>query len=83
VKDRDKNSRITGVILITISNFLTGSSETELLRPQRVRMLTRLSIAKCEAIIVSMPLCDEWGPTAILAAPKVAIRGADEDLTVA
>jgi hypothetical protein len=46
-------------------------------------MLTQLSIVKCEAIIASMPLCDEWGPTAILAAPDVGIRGADEDLTVA
>jgi hypothetical protein len=47
--------------ILTISKFLTGSSQTELLRPQRVCMLIGLSTAKREAIIASMPLCDEWG----------------------
>jgi hypothetical protein len=46
-------------------------------------MLIRLSTEECEAIIASMPLCDEWGSIAVPAAPEVAIGGADEDLTMA
>jgi hypothetical protein len=30
-----------------------------------------------------MPRCDEWGPTAVLAALEVVTGGADEDLSVA
>jgi hypothetical protein len=51
--------------------------------PQNVRMLIRLSTTEREAILASMPRCDEWGPAVVPAAPEVAIGGADEDLTVA
>jgi hypothetical protein len=47
--------------ILTISNFLTGSIQTKLLRPKRVRTLIRLSAIEREAIVASMPLCDEWG----------------------
>jgi hypothetical protein len=46
-------------------------------------MVIQLSTAEREAILVSMPRCDEWGPAAILAAPEVITGGADEDLFVA
>jgi hypothetical protein len=45
--------------IMMISKFLTGSSQTELLRPQWVRTLIRLSTAEHEAILASMPLCDK------------------------
>jgi hypothetical protein len=35
------------------------------------------------AIIVSMPLCDEWGHPTTPMAPGVVIGGADKDLTMA
>jgi hypothetical protein len=44
-------------------------------------VLIRLSAAEREAIVTSMPLCDEWGPPAAPAAPEVAAGGADGDLT--
>jgi hypothetical protein len=66
-----------------ISNFLTGGNQIELLRPQNVCMLNQLSTMECEANLASMPCCDEWGPTAVPAAPEVTAKGADEDLAVA
>jgi hypothetical protein len=46
-------------------------------------MLIRLSAAEHEAIIASMPLCDEWCLATAPVAPEVAAGGADEDLTIA
>jgi hypothetical protein len=69
--------------ILSISNFLTSGNQTELLRPLRVRALIQLSAAEREAIIASMPLCDEWGPTTSPMAPEVAAGGADKDLTTA
>jgi hypothetical protein len=43
--------------ILRVSNFLTGSNQTELLRPQWIRTLIRLDTEERAA----MPLCDEWG----------------------
>jgi hypothetical protein len=69
--------------ILRVSNFLTGSNQTELLRPQQIRALIQLDVVECVAIIMSMPLCDEWGPIVAPAAPEVAAGGADEELTTA
>jgi hypothetical protein len=65
------------------SNFLTDSSQTELLRPQNVRMPIRLSTAEREAILAPVPRCNEWGPAAVPAAPEVAVGRGDGGRTVA
>jgi hypothetical protein len=65
-----------------VPNFLIGGDQKELLRPQGVHMLIRLSTAEREAILASMPHCDEWGHVAVPAAQEVATRGADEDRTM-
>jgi hypothetical protein len=70
------------VKILRVSNFLTGAHQTELLRPQRVRALIRLETEERAAIIMSMPLYDEWGLIAAPRAPKVAARGANEELTM-
>jgi hypothetical protein len=67
--------------ILRVSNFPTGSNQTELLRPQRIRALILLDTEERAAITTSMTLCDEWGLVAALAAPVVATRGADEELT--
>jgi hypothetical protein len=46
-------------------------------------MVIQLSTAEQEAILVSMPHCDEWGPAAVLVAPEVVTGGANKDLFVA
>jgi hypothetical protein len=68
---------------LRVSNFLTGSNQTELLRPRWIRALIRLDAEERAAIIASMPLCDEWGPVAAPAAPEVAAGGGDKELTTA
>jgi hypothetical protein len=67
--------------ILRVPNFLIGSNQTELLRPQRIRALIQLDTEECAAITVSMPLCDEWGPVAAPVAPVVAAGGADKELT--
>jgi hypothetical protein len=69
--------------ILRVSNFLTSSNQMKLLRPQRIRALIWLDTEERATIITSMPLCDEWGPIAAPAAPKVAARGADEELIMA
>jgi hypothetical protein len=76
---RDNPSEVK---ILRVSNFLTGAHQTELLRPQRVRVLIRLETDEHAAIIMSMPLCDEWGLIAAPVAPKVASKGANEELTM-
>jgi hypothetical protein len=46
-------------------------------------MLIRLSMEEREAILASMPRCNEWVPAAVLAAPEVAASRVDKDLTMA
>jgi hypothetical protein len=69
--------------ILRVSNFLTSSNQMKLLRPQRIRALIWLDMEERATIITSMPLYDEWGPIAAPAAPKVAARGADEELIMA
>jgi hypothetical protein len=69
--------------IIRVSNFLTCSNQTELLRPQRIRALIWLEAKERAAIIASMPLCEEWGPIAVPAAPEVAVGAAGKELTMA
>jgi hypothetical protein len=69
--------------ILRVSNFLTSSNQTKLLRPQRIRALIWLDTEECTTIIMSMPLYNEWGPIAAPAAPEVAARGADEELIMA
>jgi hypothetical protein len=69
------------VEILRVSNFLTRGNQMELLRPQRIHALIQLEAEECAAIIASMPLCDEWGLVAAPAAPEVAAREANEELT--
>jgi hypothetical protein len=77
---RDSPSEVE---ILRVSNFLTGSNQTKLLIPQRICALIRLEAEEHMAIIASAPLCDEWGLSAAPAAPEVATRGENEELTMA
>jgi hypothetical protein len=67
---------------LRVSNFLTCSNQTKLLRPQRIHVLIRLDTEDRVAIIASMPLCNEWGPIVTPTVSEVAARGVDEELTM-
>jgi hypothetical protein len=67
---------------LSVSNFLVGGNQMELSISWGVHLLIWLCAAEREAILASMPRCDERGLTAVSAVPGVTIVGADEDLTV-